>query len=187
MAGAVPWGGEPLGCGLLSLLLAREQYLIRQVWRAVQSSNLIWWSQGHGWPLLNQSAAKPYPKIASRRHITEEMDPCVDLPGLEKAVPPTGWCPLVEAGEALPHHLCLGLPLCPSFVSIRLASPSSCLPPTDMLLLSLNPYDYHFCSQGVTTVDNLDDGEELMATDVRVLPSHCAARGRDLGEGTTSF
>lgn len=36
-----------------------------------------------------------------------------------------------------------------------------------MLLLSLNPYDYHFCSQGVTTVDNLDDGEELMATDVR--------------------
>uniref|UniRef100_A0A8C4KL89 Myosin heavy chain 7B n=1 Tax=Dromaius novaehollandiae TaxID=8790 RepID=A0A8C4KL89_DRONO len=35
----------------------------------------------------------------------------------------------------------------------------------DMLLLSLNPFDYHFCSQGVTTVDNLDDGEELMATD----------------------
>uniref|UniRef100_A0A8C0IYL9 Myosin-7B n=1 Tax=Chelonoidis abingdonii TaxID=106734 RepID=A0A8C0IYL9_CHEAB len=35
----------------------------------------------------------------------------------------------------------------------------------DMLLLSLNPYDYHFCSQGVTTVDNLDDGDELMATD----------------------
>ncbi|KFV70405.1 Myosin-7, partial [Dryobates pubescens] len=35
----------------------------------------------------------------------------------------------------------------------------------DMLLLSLNPYDYHFCSQGVTTVDNMDDGEELMATD----------------------
>ncbi|XP_061487665.1 myosin-7B isoform X3 [Rhineura floridana] len=35
----------------------------------------------------------------------------------------------------------------------------------DMLLLSSNPYDYHFCSQGVTTVDNLDDREELMATD----------------------
>ncbi|NWV24261.1 MYH7 protein, partial [Origma solitaria] len=35
----------------------------------------------------------------------------------------------------------------------------------DMLLLSLNPYDYHFCSQGVTTVDNLDDGAELKATD----------------------
>ncbi|XP_016068617.1 PREDICTED: myosin-7B [Miniopterus natalensis] len=35
----------------------------------------------------------------------------------------------------------------------------------DMLLLSMNPYDYHFCSQGVITVDNMDDGEELMATD----------------------
>lgn len=39
-----------------------------------------------------------------------------------------------------------------------------------MLLLSLNPYDYHFCSQGVTTVDNLDDGQELMATDVGAQP-----------------
>lgn len=106
------------------------------------------------------------------------MDPCVDLPGREETVPPTGWCPLVEAGEALPLHLCPGLSLCPSLVSVRLASPSACLPPTDMLLLSLNPYDYHFCSQGVTTVDNLDDGEELMATDVSVLPSHCTAWGR---------
>lgn len=35
-----------------------------------------------------------------------------------------------------------------------------------MLLLSMNPYDYHFCSQGVITVDNMDDREELMATDV---------------------
>ncbi|XP_018601742.2 myosin, heavy chain 7B, cardiac muscle, beta a [Scleropages formosus] len=35
----------------------------------------------------------------------------------------------------------------------------------DMLLVSNNPYDYHFCSQGVTTVENLDDGEELLATD----------------------
>lgn len=35
-----------------------------------------------------------------------------------------------------------------------------------MLLVSSNPYDYHFCSQGVTTVENMDDGEELMATDV---------------------
>ncbi|XP_064160618.1 myosin-7B-like isoform X1 [Anguilla rostrata] len=35
----------------------------------------------------------------------------------------------------------------------------------DMLLVSTNPYDYHFCSQGVTTVENLDDGEELLATD----------------------
>ncbi|XP_061689764.1 myosin, heavy chain 7B, cardiac muscle, beta a [Syngnathoides biaculeatus] len=35
----------------------------------------------------------------------------------------------------------------------------------DMLLVSSNPYDYHFCSQGVTTVENVDDGSELMATD----------------------
>ncbi|XP_010880196.2 myosin, heavy chain 7B, cardiac muscle, beta a isoform X1 [Esox lucius] len=35
----------------------------------------------------------------------------------------------------------------------------------DMLLVSTNPYDYHFCSQGVTIVESMDDGEELMATD----------------------
>jgi len=37
---------------------------------------------------------------------------------------------------------------------------------TDMLLVSSNPFDYHFCSQGVTTVDHMDDGDELLATDV---------------------
>ncbi|XP_034068174.1 myosin, heavy chain 7B, cardiac muscle, beta a isoform X2 [Gymnodraco acuticeps] len=35
----------------------------------------------------------------------------------------------------------------------------------DMLLVSSNPYDYHFCSQGVISVENMDDGQELMATD----------------------
>lgn len=40
---------------------------------------------------------------------------------------------------------------------------------SDMLLVSSNPYDYHFCSQGVTTVENLDDGQELMGTDVRTI------------------
>ncbi|KAI4875063.1 hypothetical protein NFI96_033358 [Prochilodus magdalenae] len=35
----------------------------------------------------------------------------------------------------------------------------------DMLLISSNPYDYHFCSQGVTTVENMDDAQEFMATD----------------------
>lgn len=35
-----------------------------------------------------------------------------------------------------------------------------------MLLVSSNPFDYHFCSQGVITVDHMDDGEELLATDV---------------------
>ncbi|XP_063809706.1 myosin-15 [Pseudophryne corroboree] len=35
----------------------------------------------------------------------------------------------------------------------------------DMLLVTTNPYDFHFSSQGVVTVDNLDDSEELLATD----------------------
>uniref|UniRef100_A0A667X0C7 Myosin-7B-like n=1 Tax=Myripristis murdjan TaxID=586833 RepID=A0A667X0C7_9TELE len=35
----------------------------------------------------------------------------------------------------------------------------------DMLLVTTNPYDYHFCSQGVTTVEGVSDGEELMLTD----------------------
>lgn len=38
---------------------------------------------------------------------------------------------------------------------------------TDMLLVTTNPYDYHFCSQGVTTVEGINDGEELKLTDVR--------------------
>lgn len=46
-----------------------------------------------------------------------------------------------------------------------------------MLLLSMNPYDYHFCSQGVITVDNMDDGEELMATDVRLVGAEWGACG----------
>ncbi|XP_061115074.1 myosin-7-like [Conger conger] len=35
----------------------------------------------------------------------------------------------------------------------------------EMLLVTSNPYDFHVCSQGVTTVDNMDDGQELLATD----------------------
>ncbi|XP_048474087.1 myosin-7B-like [Rhincodon typus] len=35
----------------------------------------------------------------------------------------------------------------------------------DILMVSTNPHDYHCCSQGVVTVDKLDDGAELMATD----------------------
>ncbi|XP_041860306.1 myosin-7B-like [Melanotaenia boesemani] len=35
----------------------------------------------------------------------------------------------------------------------------------DMLLVSTNPFDYHFCSQGVTTVEGINDGEELSLTD----------------------
>ncbi|XP_047224979.1 myosin-7B-like [Girardinichthys multiradiatus] len=35
----------------------------------------------------------------------------------------------------------------------------------DMLLVTTNPYDYHFCSQGVTTVEGISDGDELNLTD----------------------
>ncbi|XP_068437510.1 myosin-6-like [Clinocottus analis] len=35
----------------------------------------------------------------------------------------------------------------------------------DMLLITNNPYDYNFISQGETTVASIDDAEELMATD----------------------
>ncbi|KAK0153638.1 Myosin-7B [Merluccius polli] len=35
----------------------------------------------------------------------------------------------------------------------------------DMLLVTTNPYDYHFCSHGETTVTGISDGEELNLTD----------------------
>ncbi|CAN9515320.1 unnamed protein product [Ophioblennius macclurei] len=35
----------------------------------------------------------------------------------------------------------------------------------DMLLVTTNPYDYHVCSQGVTKVESINDGEELKLTD----------------------
>lgn len=38
---------------------------------------------------------------------------------------------------------------------------------TEMLLITNNPYDYAYISQGETTVASINDSEELMATDVR--------------------
>lgn len=35
-----------------------------------------------------------------------------------------------------------------------------------MCLLSNNVHDYHFVSQGKTTIPNVDDGEEFRITDV---------------------
>lgn len=37
-----------------------------------------------------------------------------------------------------------------------------------MLLITNNPYDYAYISQGETTVASINDGEELLATDVRM-------------------
>lgn len=49
----------------------------------------------------------------------------------------------------------------------------SCLtdgfPSADMLLVSENPYDFPFCSHGVVAVDSLDDAEEFLVTDVRLV------------------
>lgn len=39
---------------------------------------------------------------------------------------------------------------------------------TENLLVSKDPYDYKYVSQGETTVLNLDDGEELKLTDVKI-------------------
>ncbi|OXB52522.1 hypothetical protein ASZ78_013479, partial [Callipepla squamata] len=38
----------------------------------------------------------------------------------------------------------------------------------DMLLITTNPYDFHFVSQGEITVPSIDDQEELMATDTAI-------------------
>ncbi len=38
----------------------------------------------------------------------------------------------------------------------------------EMLLITNNPYDYAYISQGETTVASINDGEELLATDVRI-------------------
>lgn len=35
-----------------------------------------------------------------------------------------------------------------------------------MLLITTNPYDYSYVSQGEVTVASIDDAEELLATDV---------------------
>ena len=39
-------------------------------------------------------------------------------------------------------------------------------PSIEMCCLSDNIYDYHFVSQGKTTIPSMDDGEEMAATDV---------------------
>ena len=42
---------------------------------------------------------------------------------------------------------------------------------SEMLLITNNPYDYGFISQGETTVASINDSEELIATDVSMLQS----------------
>lgn len=43
----------------------------------------------------------------------------------------------------------------------------------DLLLISTNPYDFPFVSQGELTVASIDDSEELLATDVSSFEGFC--------------
>lgn len=46
-----------------------------------------------------------------------------------------------------------------------------------MCLLSNNIRDYHFVSQGKTTIPGLDDGEEMLITDVSARSPRNKERG----------
>lgn len=46
--------------------------------------------------------------------------------------------------------------------------------PSDLLLITTNPYDFAFISQGEISVKSINDAEELMATDVSGLRSRWA-------------
>lgn len=52
---------------------------------------------------------------------------------------------------------------------------SSCF--TDLLLISTNPFDFPFVSQGEVTVASIDDSEELLATDVSIVLAYCFKLG----------
>ena len=67
-------------------------------------------------------------------------------------------------------------------VSLNYCSASLPFRTADLLLVSSNPYDYHFCSQGMTTLESMDDGQGLMATDVShygsLVPTTCEQKER---------
>ena len=43
---------------------------------------------------------------------------------------------------------------------------------SDLLLITTNPFDFPFVSQGEVTVGSIDDSEELLATDVSIVFTH---------------
>ena len=55
----------------------------------------------------------------------------------------------------------------PESILHKMLKGSSCS--TDLLLISTNPFDFPFVSQGEVTVASIDDSEELLATDVSIL------------------
>lgn len=62
-----------------------------------------------------------------------------------------------RACETLLSHCSISLPGCGSH---------SCVCLSEMLLVTANPCDYPFISQGQISVASIDDQEELLATDV---------------------
>lgn len=60
------------------------------------------------------------------------------------------------------------------------------LPDADMLLVTNNPYDYAFVSQGEVSVASIDDSEELLATDVSE-EAGAGRTGRSRGTNTRGF
>lgn len=53
----------------------------------------------------------------------------------------------------------------------------------EMLLITNNPYDYSYASQGEVTVASIDDSEELLATDVSGGVGRWTSPGRGEGKG----
>lgn len=60
-------------------------------------------------------------------------------------------------------------PLFSKALRISLSCLTNGFPTLDMLLVSANPSDFYFCSCGAVTVESLDDAEELLATEVRLV------------------
>lgn len=54
---------------------------------------------------------------------------------------------------------------------------------SEMLLITTNPYDFAFVSQGEITVPSIDDQEELMATDVS--NRYKVRKAKLISQGTT--
>lgn len=77
---------------------------------------------------------------------------------------------IAEGGRRLWHRRQRRLWVCVSC----LCNLNVSLCPPEMLLITNNPYDYAFISQGETQVASINDAEELMATDVRIYSFFCS-------------
>lgn len=81
-------------------------------------------------------------------------------------------CPLLYLLPALSPLLFLHSPLLPFLFLLPTIPALPSLLDTDMLLVTNNPYDYAFVSQGEVSVASIDDSEELLATDVSEEPGN---------------